>query len=103
MPRLHTLVFSCNRLILQSSSAVQILPAIQPKASQITTFVRSPIWILRTISDDPKPYTKAEKREFLKNPDKLTHIRKYNEGVMNSIYCELPLHSLVTTILAHNH
>lgn len=73
----------------QSSSAVQILPAIQPKACKVTTFIRSPIWILRTIADDPKPYTKAEKKEFLTNPDKLLHLRKYNEGVMNSIYCKL--------------
>ncbi|KAF2676349.1 monooxygenase [Lentithecium fluviatile CBS 122367] len=73
-------------LIGSGSSAVQILPAIQPQAREIVTFIRSPIWILRTISDDPKPYTEVEKREFLADPDKLMRLRKYNEGVMNSIY-----------------
>jgi cation diffusion facilitator CzcD-associated flavoprotein CzcO len=78
----------CKTLISYSSSAVQILPAIQLGAREITTFVRSPIWILRTINDDPKPYTEAEKHEFRTNPDKLIRMRKYNETVMNSIYCE---------------
>ncbi|ORX93983.1 hypothetical protein BCR34DRAFT_580256 [Clohesyomyces aquaticus] len=73
-------------LIGSGSSAVQILPAIQPKAREIITFIRSPIWILRTIADEPKPYSDAEKKEFLTNPEKLMHLRKYNEGVMNSIY-----------------
>ena len=77
------------------SSAIQILPKIQGEARQVITFVRSPIWILPTISRDPKPFTQSKMQSFLEDPDKLTLLRKYNENVMNSIYCKL-FHSKVS-------
>jgi cation diffusion facilitator CzcD-associated flavoprotein CzcO len=82
-------------LIGSGSSALQVLPAIQPSVKRVTNFVRSPIWVLPTISSAPTEFTKENIRDFRAFPDKHTDLRKYNETVVNSIYRELqPLSSL---------
>lgn len=72
---------------VDSSSALQVLPAIQPKVKNIVNFVRSPIWILPTISSGAKNFTKDEILGFGTHKDRHTALRKYNESVMNSIFC----------------
>jgi cation diffusion facilitator CzcD-associated flavoprotein CzcO len=71
-----------------SSSALQVLPSIQPKAKHIINFVRSPIWVLPTISSGAKTFTKEEILSFATQRDKHTALRKYNESVVNSIFCK---------------
>ncbi|CAI6335336.1 unnamed protein product [Periconia digitata] len=75
-------------LLGSGSSALQILPAIQPTVKSVVNFVRSPIWVLPTISaGSSKTFTKADMEEFRENPDKHIALRMYNESVMNSIFC----------------
>ncbi|KAF1912362.1 hypothetical protein BDU57DRAFT_590184 [Ampelomyces quisqualis] len=73
-------------LVGSGSSALQILPSIQPAAKNVVNFVRSPIWVLPTISSAPKSFTKEEMQEFYSHPDKHIALRKYNETVVNSIF-----------------
>ncbi|RDL40439.1 Monooxygenase [Venustampulla echinocandica] len=73
-------------LIGNGSSAVQILPQIQPIAEHITMFVRSPLWMLPPISLESKTYSKSDIQRFADNPDELMILRKKNENVVNSIF-----------------
>lgn len=73
-------------LIEKRSSAVQILPQIQPQVDSLTMFCRTPIWILPTISGGQYHYTKEEINEFVTNPKALLALRKKNETVTNSIF-----------------
>jgi cation diffusion facilitator CzcD-associated flavoprotein CzcO len=76
-------------LVGSGSSALQVFPAIQPSVKRVINFVRSPIWVLPTISSAPVDFTKEDIREFGMFPDKHMGLRKYNETVVNSIYREL--------------
>lgn len=73
-------------LIGSGSSALQVLPSIQPKAKHIVNFVRSPIWVLPTISSGAKNFTQDEILGFAAHRDRHTALRKYNESVVNSIF-----------------
>jgi len=73
-------------LVGSGSSALQVLPAIQSLVKRVVNFVRSPIWILPTISSAANDFTKEQIRTFRAFPDKHMALRKYNETVVNSIY-----------------
>ena len=75
---------TCSR-----SSAVQILPAIQPIVESLTTFIRSPLWLLPAIAKEQGNYSKELIEDFQTNPKSLIQLRKINETVVNSIFCEL--------------
>lgn len=76
-------------LVGAGSSAVQILPAIQPYVNKVTVFIRSPSWFLPRIDAKSGHYSDEEIRSFTSNPDLVTEIRRDNERVMNSIFSEL--------------
>ncbi|KAF7509480.1 hypothetical protein GJ744_008043 [Endocarpon pusillum] len=73
-------------LIGNGSSAVQILPQIQPEVDCVTNFIRSPVWIVPTIGDSQHTYTRHEIENFVTNPRALMSVRKKNETVTNSIF-----------------
>ena len=81
MPILRIQQFTESR-----SSAVQILPQIQPQVHHLTTFLRSPLWILPNIASQQQNYTAEEIDHFVSNPETLTILRKRNEAVANSIF-----------------
>ncbi|CAF1013358.1 unnamed protein product [Adineta steineri] len=80
-------------LIGNGSSAIQILPQIQPIAADVTIFIRTPTWICPNFSaqyagDDGKnfSYTNEQKAEFRSNPKKLLELRKSLEHDMNKFF-----------------
>lgn len=93
-PKLHsanydeTVDLSGKKVLLlgSGSSAVQILPAIQPITGGVKTFIRSPSWFLPQISTRNSDYTDEEIQSFTRNPDLVTKIRQENERAMNSIF-----------------
>ncbi|KAH7021896.1 hypothetical protein EDB80DRAFT_744547 [Ilyonectria destructans] len=79
-------------LIGNGSSAIQILPQLQPKASRVTNYIRTPNWISSNFSADLTPegknfqYTEEEKKEFRENPEKLFQLRKMIEHNFNQFF-----------------
>lgn len=73
-------------LIGAGSTAVQILPAIQPIAKSVTIFIRSPTWVLPDISTEAGQFTSEQIKTFLKNPQTVMELRQKNERTMNSIF-----------------
>lgn len=73
------------------SSAVQILPQIQPIVKRLTTFIRSPSWVVPLIGSSQHAYTEDEIESFVRNPAYLTTLRKKNEAVANSIFSMISL------------
>ena len=73
-------------LIGNGSSAVQILPAIQPLAKEVIHFIRSPNWILPHIGEGQRAYTRDEIDKFDKDPISLTSKRKATEATLNSYF-----------------
>ncbi|CAD6582661.1 MAG: hypothetical protein ASARMPREDX12_000998 [Alectoria sarmentosa] len=73
-------------LIGNGSSAVQILPAIQPLAEELINFVRSPNWILPDVGEKQRAYTLEEIDEFDRDPSSLTSKRKATEASLNSYF-----------------
>ena len=73
-------------LIGNGSSAVQILPAIQPLAEELVTFVRSPNWILPDVGEEQRAYTQQEVDKFDRDPASLTSQRKATEASLNSYF-----------------
>ncbi|KAL4879757.1 monooxygenase [Aspergillus karnatakaensis] len=73
-------------LIGGGSSAVQILPAIQPIAKSVTIFIRSPVWVLPDISSEAGKYSSEQIKEFVRSPEKVLDLRRTNERTMNSIF-----------------
>lgn len=82
-------------LIGAGSSAVQILPAIQPIVKSLKIFIRSPTWVLPDISKEASAYTSEEIARFVKDPKAVFELRKKNEQTMNSIFSKLKRSSLV--------
>lgn len=70
------------------SSAVQILPSIQPIVDRAKIFIRSPSWYLPEISNKSGEYTEEDIKNFIKDPELVTAIRQENERAMNSIFSE---------------
>ncbi|KAI9163089.1 GDP-mannose transporter [Paramyrothecium foliicola] len=73
-------------LIGAGSSAVQILPAIQPIVKSVTIFIRSPTWMLPDISTESGKIPPEEIDKLVKNPESLLELRQNNERTMNSIF-----------------
>lgn len=70
-----------------SSSGIQILPAILPQASKITTFIREPSWIVSGVAGfEPRKFEEKEKEEFAKQPSTLLKFRRGIEQSMNRIF-----------------
>lgn len=69
-----------------SSSAAQILPAIQPFVKGVKIFVRSPLWLLPDISSEQRGFTSEEIEKFVQDPTATLKLRKLNESTMNSIF-----------------
>lgn len=78
-------------LIGGGSSAVQILPAIQPIAKSVKIFIRSPVWVLPDISTEAGTFSNEQIEEFVKNPQSVLKLRQNNERTMNSIFSMLLL------------
>ncbi|KAI3328973.1 FAD/NAD(P)-binding domain-containing protein [Xylariaceae sp. AK1471] len=73
-------------LVGAGSSAVQILPAIQPLVKRVKIIVRSPTWVLPDIGSKNRPYTPEEIAQFTQEPHSLLTLRQVNEQTMNSIF-----------------
>ncbi|EXJ78167.1 cyclohexanone monooxygenase [Capronia epimyces CBS 606.96] len=73
-------------LIGNGSSGIQILPAILPSVSHITTFVRSPAWISPVRGLDQHVFSAEEVASFANEPEKLLEYRKANEDGINSLW-----------------
>ncbi|OJD29100.1 fad nad-binding domain-containing protein [Diplodia corticola] len=74
-------------LIGNGSSAIQVLPAIQPHVKSLTTFIRSPTWIAPPIgSSGQREYTEEEKEAFRTQPGALLAHRKEIEDGMNRYF-----------------
>ena len=95
---------SASRLVLSSaspiadkcysSSAAQILPAIQPIVKQVKIFIRSPLWLLPDISSSQRHFTPEEIQIFKNDPTATLELRKLNETTMNSIFSMELQHSM---------
>jgi cation diffusion facilitator CzcD-associated flavoprotein CzcO len=68
------------------SSGIQILPAIRSQASKITTFIRSPTWVVPIQGFEQRYYSEEERREFGTNPDALLKHRKLQESGLNASF-----------------
>lgn len=79
-------------MIKFSSSAVQILPTIQPVVESLINFVRSPNWLLTSIGTEQRDYTQEEIDIFTHEPGALMALRKANENVVNSIFGKTQSH-----------
>ncbi|KUI58951.1 Putative sterigmatocystin biosynthesis monooxygenase stcW [Cytospora mali] len=73
-------------LIGSGSTAVQILPAIQPVVKTVTIFIRSPTWVLPDISTEARRFTREEIQRFVREPQTVLELRQSNERTMNSIF-----------------
>ncbi|KAL9122380.1 MAG: hypothetical protein Q9187_001064 [Circinaria calcarea] len=73
-------------LIGNGSSAIQILPKIQPVVNSLKMFIRSPAWVAPTIGTGQRTYSQQEISDFAENPGKLTAHRKASEITMNSLF-----------------
>ncbi|KAI0161724.1 monooxygenase [Hypoxylon sp. FL1284] len=73
-------------LIGAASSAVQILPAIQPIVKRAKIFIRSPVWVLPDISSESGEYSPEQIEKFVNDPEAVQELRQNNERTMNSIF-----------------
>ncbi|CAI7571914.1 unnamed protein product [Penicillium pancosmium] len=74
-------------LIGNGSSGIQILPAILPQVSKLTTFIREPSWIVSGVAGfEPRKFEENEKEEFAKDPITLLKFRRGIEQNMNRIF-----------------
>ncbi len=69
-----------------SSSAIQILPSIQPIVKKLTTIIRTPAWISPPFGPDQVTYSKDENQDSVVEPSVLLNIRKSNENSLNSFF-----------------
>lgn len=68
------------------SSAVQILPAIQPIVRRAKIIIRTASWMLPDISTETSTFTPEQIQEFVNTPELLLALRQGNERTMNSIF-----------------
>ena len=82
-------------IIGSGSSAIQIVPELQPLVKEMKAFIRSPTWIAPSQgfvdpenAQGPKNffYTDEEKKQFRANPDEFLRYRKKIEGDMNKTF-----------------
>jgi cation diffusion facilitator CzcD-associated flavoprotein CzcO len=68
-------------VIGNGSSAIQLVPRVQPTAAKVVNYIRNPTWIaanfLQEYSEDGnKVYTPEKRQEFREHPEKLFALRK---------------------------
>ncbi|MCJ1297802.1 hypothetical protein MMC08_000590 [Hypocenomyce scalaris] len=75
-------------LIGNGSSGIQILPAILPAVSKVTTFIREPTWVAVAgfAGFAARNYTDEERSRFLEDPNELTKFRKWLEHNANKTF-----------------
>lgn len=73
-------------LVGAGSSAVQILPTIQPIVKSVTIFIRSPTWLLPDISTEAGKFAPEQIKNFVQDPRLVMKLRQDNERTMNSIF-----------------
>jgi cation diffusion facilitator CzcD-associated flavoprotein CzcO len=79
-------------IIGNGSSAIQILPELQPKAAKIVTYIRSPTWITANFMAQFTPegknftYTEEERKRFRENPEELFKLRHTIEHEFNKFF-----------------
>jgi cation diffusion facilitator CzcD-associated flavoprotein CzcO len=73
-------------LIGAGSSAIQILPAIQPIVKRVKIFIRSPTWLLPDISTEAGKFSQQQLDDFIAHPERVQALRQDNERTMNSIF-----------------
>ncbi|KAI1111591.1 FAD/NAD(P)-binding domain-containing protein [Nemania sp. NC0429] len=73
-------------IIGSGSSAVQILPAIQPIVGRAKVIIRTPSWILPDIGTEASAFTPDQIQEFIEKPERLMERRRENEITMNSVF-----------------
>ena len=88
-----------------SSSAIQILPSIQPIAKRITSVIRTPTWITPPFGPDQRTYDEDKRKNSRIFPADLLKHRKSIENRLNGMFpaflADNPLqHSLRTTVTA---
>ncbi|RAK71285.1 flavin-containing monooxygenase [Aspergillus fijiensis CBS 313.89] len=73
-------------LIGAGSSAVQILPAIQPIVNRVKIFIRSPTWLLPDTSIEAGQFSPEQIARFVEHTESVQRLRLENERTMNSIF-----------------
>lgn len=79
-------------IIGNGSSAVQLLPEMQPGAAKIVNYVRSPLWITNAFASEFTPdgknftYTDAEIQSFQNDPEKFFKFRREIEHSFNRFF-----------------
>ncbi|KAI1305542.1 FAD/NAD(P)-binding domain-containing protein [Xylaria venustula] len=73
-------------VIGSGSSAVQILPAIQPIVRKAKIIIRTPSWVVKDISTGAAVLTSNQIEDFIKKPEVLMALRQENERNMNAIF-----------------
>lgn len=82
------------------SSAVQIIPNIQPKVGKLYAFLRSPVWVTTGFGaryagpgGSNFKYTEEQKKEFADDPEKLEKYSRDIEGELNKRFNLMHLNS----------
>ncbi|KAI1619258.1 hypothetical protein EDD37DRAFT_217336 [Exophiala viscosa] len=76
-------------VIGNGSSAIQIVPTLQPKAKRLINYIRSPTWISTNFNLDFAPsgdgfvFSEEQKRKFREHPEELTKYRRAIEHDFN--------------------
>ncbi|RDW65714.1 flavin-containing monooxygenase [Aspergillus mulundensis] len=81
-------------VIGNGSSALQVIPALQPSALKLTNYIRHPTWVSTNLAGDITKdqmgtnftYTEAEKALYRSDPAAFLAYRKYVERSVNSVY-----------------
>ncbi|GAB1217436.1 hypothetical protein ATERTT37_006675 [Aspergillus terreus] len=82
-------------LIGNGSSAIQILPKIQPAARTVMNYIRSPTWVAANFAADFTPegknfkYSEEQKKIFREHPEELLRLRKGIEHGINQLFLGL--------------
>ncbi|KAL4808009.1 hypothetical protein BDV18DRAFT_158129 [Aspergillus unguis] len=70
-------------LIGNGSSGIQVLPAVLPEVSKVTTFIREPTWVSPVKGLEQHIFTEEEKQKFAADPEYLNEYRRAIESGMN--------------------
>ncbi|KAF9565887.1 FAD/NAD(P)-binding domain-containing protein [Agrocybe pediades] len=73
-------------LIGNGSSAIQILPAIAPAVSKVTSFVRSPTWVSPVQPQEQHMFSKEELNKFATDPEAHLQYRKALETGFSALW-----------------
>ncbi|KAL4923134.1 flavin-containing monooxygenase [Aspergillus undulatus] len=81
-------------VIGNGSSALQVIPAVQPTAQRITNYIRNATWVSTNLAGDITKdqmgtnfaYTDEEKNLYATDPAAFLEYRKYVERSVNSVY-----------------